>query len=727
MQTIIFIIMEGLRFKKLLVFLAICLISTSLMSQVPEMFNYQAVARDIDHNPIASTNMNVKIAILFSSPTGTVLWEEQHSVLTSEEGIFSIKVGDPDATRTGGTIALFPDIEWQLGNMFIRPSIEYQGNWYQLDASQLVTVPYALVAQKAEIGQFPVNGDVIYLPTGGSLAIGSDDSGGSKLAVISEDDASEEALFEVKRADGQTVFAVYPESVRVYVSKGDPEGKAPGSRGGFAVAGFDRDKATPLNDLLWLTPDSVRFYIDDTQTTGKAPGSRGGFAVAGFDRDKATPGVQYMSISGSDVPDVIQPSSQILFYPRKDAFMAGYIAVEDPVLVGQNSTSIGYLNIASGNFSQAFGFQSEASADYAMAVGNSAEASGESSFAFGEGATASGGKSYALGFYSSAIGTQTYAIGKNSYASGNEAMAMGFYSRALAMNSLAMGAYSEARNERSTAIGYDAVTNADFSLSIGYQSSTSGNGASAIGYQSTAGGIQSTALAGGSSGGDYSFSAGLGSKSNGLGAVSIGQFNEANANRAIVLGSWGQANGSASGWYGTDHLLVIGNGNGAYSNAMEVLKNGNVGIGAEPGDYKLFVAGNIRATEFTTTSDISLKTNINQIAGASDKIMRIKGVSFDFRTEDYPEMGLPGGTHYGVIAQDLQEILPDMVNEGSDGKLSVAYTELIPILLEAFKEQEMVISDRENRIIDLEAENAEIKARLAALEAAVGSMLEKQQ
>ena len=60
----------------------------------------------------------------------------------------------------------------------------------------------------------------------------------NKLAVTGKTTSMEEALFEVKNKDGQIIFAVYNEGVRVYVSDGDVKGK----KGGFAIGGFGSTK-----------------------------------------------------------------------------------------------------------------------------------------------------------------------------------------------------------------------------------------------------------------------------------------------------------------------------------------------------------------------------------------------------------------------------------------------------------------------------------------------------
>ncbi|MBI4649322.1 MAG: hypothetical protein HY738_22670, partial [Bacteroidia bacterium] len=93
-----------------------------------------------------------------------------------------------------------------------------------------------------------------------------------------------EAIFAVVNANGDTIFAAYPQGARIYVAD-DPALKAAGSRSGFAVGGFSLTKGALTNEYLRVTPDSVRIYIEDT-TGLKASGNRGGFAVGGFSLSK---------------------------------------------------------------------------------------------------------------------------------------------------------------------------------------------------------------------------------------------------------------------------------------------------------------------------------------------------------------------------------------------------------------------------------------------------------
>jgi len=135
------------------------------------------------------------------------------------------------------------------------------------------------VDQSAE-GIWILDGSDVYLSDPDyNVGIGSDEPVG-KLEVKGDAVSGiDEPLFAVINNDGDTVFAVYPEGVRIYVD--DNGSKASGSKGGFAVGGFSTGKGV-TNEFLRVTPDSVRVYIDDEF----AKASKGGFAVGGFSTGK---------------------------------------------------------------------------------------------------------------------------------------------------------------------------------------------------------------------------------------------------------------------------------------------------------------------------------------------------------------------------------------------------------------------------------------------------------
>jgi len=235
-------------------------------AQAPHKFNYQAVARN-GSAVLESETINVKFEILQGSPSGSLVWTEMHmNVTTSPLGLFSLEVGD--------VVALV--VNWTDGPYYLDVELDLiDGNGFRdFGNAELLSVPYAMFAETAN-GPWSVEGllgDTLLFP--GSVAIGPTLANGSKLAVQGDNLLTEDALFEVKRQDGQTVFAVYNDSIRMFVD--DSPGK--GSKGGFAIGGFTPGKGL-TNDYFMVSPDSVRVYIDHTQTT---KGSKGGFAIGGF-------------------------------------------------------------------------------------------------------------------------------------------------------------------------------------------------------------------------------------------------------------------------------------------------------------------------------------------------------------------------------------------------------------------------------------------------------------
>jgi hypothetical protein len=93
----------------------------------------------------------------------------------------------------------------------------------------------------------------------------------------------------------------------------------------------------------------------------------------------------------------------------------------------------------------------------------------------------------------------------------------------------------------------------------------------------------------------------------------------------------------------------------------------------------LNVTGDI--TAFYVPSDKNWKDNITPIPDALDKVLSISGNTFDWN-EKSPQFGKDAG----VIAQEIQEVLPEAVTEREDGHLSVSYTKIVPLLIEAIKE-----------------------------------------
>lgn len=133
---------------------------------------------------------------------------------------------------------------------------------------------------------------------------------------------------------------------------------------------------------------------------------------------------------------------------------------------------------------------------------------------------------------------------------------------------------------------------------------------------------------------------------------------------------------------------------------MVVRETGKVGIGTVDPAYTLDVNGTIRGAN-VSPSDLRLKENIVPVEDALLKVKSMQGVSFNWKTD--ANSNFPQGRHYGVIAQEIEKVLPEVVSTAPDGIKAVAYTEIIPVLIEAIKEQQKLIEKQHAELQEIRA------------------------
>ena len=142
----------------------------------------------------------------------------------------------------------------------------------------------------------------------------------------------------------------------------------------------------------------------------------------------------------------------------------------------------------------------------------------------------------------------------------------------------------------------------------------------------------------------------------------------------------------------SDGLSFATGGNGSSTEQMRIDSSGDVGIGTTQPTEKLHVIGNILASgNITAFSDIKLKDNIEVIPNALDKVVQIRGVTFDRIDEEVPRQS-------GVIAQEVEKVLPEVVITNKDGIKSVAYGNLVGLLIESIKELKVEINELKERL-----------------------------
>jgi hypothetical protein len=138
-----------------------------------------------------------------------------------------------------------------------------------------------------------------------------------------------------------------------------------------------------------------------------------------------------------------------------------------------------------------------------------------------------------------------------------------------------------------------------------------------------------------------------------------------------------------------------------FTQAFRIVNNGNIiiGTGGDAG-YKLYVNGTSAGTSaFQNVSDGRFKKDITPVENALTKINQLNGISFNWDKEKRPELNLDDSNHLGLIAQDVEKILPQVVTTGNDElkTKTIAYSDIVPVLIEAIKELSAEIEILKNK------------------------------
>jgi hypothetical protein len=154
--------------------------------------------------------------------------------------------------------------------------------------------------------------------------------------------------------------------------------------------------------------------------------------------------------------------------------------------------------------------------------------------------------------------------------------------------------------------------------------------------------------------------------------------------------------------------VPTGSGYKWYTNGVQnmiINSSGFVGIGTNTSpSYALDVTGAIRATgDITAFSDIRYKTNLKIIDNALNRIDSINGYTFERINKDDVQGIIPIKRHAGVIAQEIEKILPEVVYEDNENNKSVAYGNLTALLIQAVKELKTKYEDICKELIEIKS------------------------
>jgi hypothetical protein len=231
-------------------------------------------------------------------------------------------------------------------------------------------------------------------------------------------------------------------------------------------------------------------------------------------------------------------------------------------------------------------------------------------------------------------------------------------------------------NESSSGIESDS-NNAigSYSTAMGQSTTASGNSSTAMGYGTTASVIGSTAMGQSTTAsGYYSTAMGRSTTASDFASVVIGQYNSSGSSVTNNATSFNTANTA----------FVIGNGTNSSnkSDAFKVMFNGDATVSND-----LTVSGDV-----VISSDARLKSNIVSLGSTLPKLLQIDGKSYEMK----------GKQKIGVLAQEIQEVFPELVSEDDNEMLAVNYQGLVPVLINALKEQDKIIKSQEERLNRIE-------------------------
>jgi hypothetical protein len=133
---------------------------------------------------------------------------------------------------------------------------------------------------------------------------------------------------------------------------------------------------------------------------------------------------------------------------------------------------------------------------------------------------------------------------------------------------------------------------------------------------------------------------------------------------------------------------------------LSITSQGNVGIGTATPSVHLQVAGDIIANSIAGSSDARFKSNINPIEKPLQKVQQLRGVTFDWKTKEFPERAFSDNRALGFIAQEVEQVLPEVVQteKTAEGYKAVQYDKVVALLVEAIKEQQKQIEALQKEI-----------------------------
>jgi hypothetical protein len=198
-----------------------------------------------------------------------------------------------------------------------------------------------------------------------------------------------------------------------------------------------------------------------------------------------------------------------------------------------------------------------------------------------------------------------------------------------------------------------------------------------------------------------------------------GQENTAGMGNTFLGTSAGYANQTGS------YNVFVGYSAGEHETGSQKLYIDNCNVGAtcnQPLIYGEFdnrvvkIDGSLTMVTLSSPSDVRYKKEVKPLDSSLDKVLHLQGVTYEWDKDKVNGAGYKTGKQIGLIAQEVEKVLPELVHTDSKGYKTLSYDKLAPVIIEAMKEQQKVIKEKDARREKLEKALEIMERRMVALE-----------
>lgn len=688
-----------MRCRLLLLTLAFAFSMPTLIAQSNRAFHYQAIARDNGGAILSNTQINLRFQIRSNSPSGTLVYQEKHTPNTNNLGLVNLDIGK-GLIESGD----FNTIAWNEDDYYLIVEL----NGVSLDTSLFESVPYSKVATDMQLNHLR---DVSDLPPFNEQVLAWDGT-----AWVPKDERSYTGGTGISVVGNVITNEAPDQSVSL---TGNGATSVSGTYPNFTISSTDN-----VNDADASTTNEIQSMSLSGNTLSLSLGG-GSVSLASFSSPWNNSGSNlYFNTGKVGIGD--NSPIATLTVGNGDKFQVH--GADGDIVLKDDQGSLRFANSNGSNAPMIQMFQSGTNNSTRMLVAHSPNFS-----------------SWGIQYNDTADAFNW--IGDNLpvfqvQLSGQQRIGVGTFSPEARMHIV---------DNSTTGTGHMKLTESQFDFSritmdntihnnfwdIAARTDTNLANAQFNVYHSDAGDIFSVNARGrvGINDANPAYAVEINGKQstrvmnlyNNLGTTTSTTYNY-----GLRVGLSQQSNSGFPRLYNvygrsSDADSYLSYGLYGYANNASNANYGVYAYAPTSNGYAGYFSGNTYATGAYQTSDARLKSNIIEVQNGLGTIMKLRPKSYEYKREEYDFMNLPEGIQHGFLAQDIENLLPELVNDSfqaydkaksdtEEGQgfhfKALNYTGLIPIMVSAMQEQQDVIETQEARIKSLEDRLTQLEALL---------------